>query len=317
MARRAPLTVLVYHPDEVQNYAALVRAPRGRIRMHAAATAEEAAKTVAEADVIYAWRFPPRLYAEAKRLRWVQAMAAGVEWALIPELPAGVTLTRAPGIFGPWMAEYTLAWLLRVTQRMERYLDAQRERRWVGEVLPERLGGKTLAVVGLGDIGRTIARAAAALGMRVTGVSRTGRRVPGVSRVWRVAGLRQALADADAVVITVPLTEATRGLIGAAELAAMRPTAWLVNVARGPIIDEPALVAALRQRTIGGAILDVFDQEPLRTDHPLWSLPNVVITPHISGPSTPGEIGPIFNENLARFITGRPLRHLVDRRRGY
>jgi glyoxylate/hydroxypyruvate reductase A len=312
-----PLNVLVYHPDEVARYAGLVRAPRGRIKLHVAATPDEAAKSVADADVAYAWRFPRHLYAEARQLRWLQAMAAGVEWALVPELPPRVTVTRAPGIFGPWMAEYVLAWLLRVTQRMERYLEAQRERRWIGDVTPDRLRDKTLAVVGLGDVGRTIARAAAAVGMRVIGVSRSGRRVPGVARVRQVSGLRRALADADAVVLTVPLTDATRGLIGARELASMQPTAWLINVARGPIVDETALVAALTGRRIGGAVLDVFDEEPLAPDHPLWGLPNVVVTPHISGPSTPDEIAPIFNDNLARFLAGRPLRHVVARRRGY
>jgi len=119
------------------------------------------------------------------------------------------------------------------------------------------------------------------------------------------------------VVLCVPLTAKTRGLIGARELAAMRPTAWLINVARGPVIDEPALIDALESRRIAGAVLDVFWKEPLPQNHPLWSLDNVIITPHIAGPSTPEEIAPIFNDNLARFLTGRRLRHVVDRSRGY
>jgi glyoxylate/hydroxypyruvate reductase A len=317
VSRRRPVTVLVYHADEADQYAALVRAPRGRVAVKVAAKPEEAAPVVGEADVLYTWKFPPSLYREAKRLRWLQAMAAGVEWALVPELPPRVVLTRAPGIFGPWMAEYALGWMLRVTQRMAEYGDAQRERRWIGTVMPDRLRGKTLAIVGLGDIGRTIARAAGALGMRVIGVSRSGRPAAGVGRVFRLGGLHRALAVADFVVLTVPLTEDTRGLIDGAALAAMRPSAWLVNVARGPIVVEEALVAALRERRIGGAVLDVFDREPLPADHPLWTLPNAALTPHISGPSTPDEIAPIFNDNLARFLAGRRLRHVVDRRRGY
>jgi glyoxylate/hydroxypyruvate reductase A len=310
-------TVLVYHPDEADRYAALVAAPRHRVTLHVAATPATAARFIRDTDVVYAWRFPPALYADAPRLRWLQAAAAGVEWALVPELPARVTLTRAPGIFGPWMSEYVLGWLLRVTQRMDRYLAAQRARHWIGDVVPQKLRGQTLAIVGLGDIGRTIARTAGALGMRVLGVSRTGRRVPGVARVSRLAGLTRALADADAVVVTVPLTPETRGLIGAHELAAMRPSAWLINIARGPIVDEAALVTALRAKRFGGAVLDVFDQEPLPVDHPFWAMPNVVLTPHISGPSTPDEISPIFNDNLQRFLSGQRLRHVVDRRRGY
>jgi phosphoglycerate dehydrogenase-like enzyme len=316
----APLHVLVYHADEADRYAALVRLPRGRaarVELHVAAKPEDAARILPSIDVLYAWKFPRELYANAKRLRWLQAMAAGVEWALVPELPRKVVVTRAPGIFGPWMAEYTLGWMLWVTQRMTRYLDAQRERRWIGDVVPDRVRGKTLLVVGLGDVGRAIARAARTLSMRVVGVNRSGRRTPGVDRVVRRADLLRALGDADFVVLTIPLTEETRGFIGERELRRMRASAWLLNIARGPIVDEKALVAALRARAIGGAVLDVFDDEPLPATHPLWTLPNVVITPHISGPSTPDEIAPIFNDNLARFVAGRPLRHVVDRRRGY
>jgi len=172
-------------------------------------------------------------------------------------------------------------------------------------------------VVGLGDIGRTIARSAHALGMVVVGVSRSGRKAREVDRVLRTAALPRALAAADFVVLTVPLTEATRGLIDAAALAAMRSGAWLINVARGAVVDEAALVSALRERRIGGAVLDVFAEEPLPSAHPLWALANAVITPHISGPSTPDEINPIFADNLQRYLTNRPLRHVADRRRGY
>jgi phosphoglycerate dehydrogenase-like enzyme len=153
--------------------------------------------------------------------------------------------------------------------------------------------------------------------MRVVGVSRSGRRARGVDRVYRLRDLARALAEGDFVVLVLPLTEQTRGLIGATALAAMRPTAWLLNVGRGAVVDEAALVAALRERRIAGAILDVFTREPLPGDHPLWALDNVVVTPHISGPSTAPEIAPVFNDNLARWLAGRPLRHVVDRARGY
>jgi phosphoglycerate dehydrogenase-like enzyme len=243
-------------------------------------------------------------------------MGAGVDWAL-PELPPAVLVTRAPGVFGAWMSEYVLGWCAWVTQRMEAYRAAQRDRRWIDAVLPQRLRGKTMTLVGVGDIGRAIARLARALGMRVIGVSRTGRRVPGLERVYRTAGLHRALAAADFAVLVVPLTPQTRRLIDAPALTAMRPEAWLINVARGPVVDEPALVQALRSRRIAGAILDVFDTEPLPDDHPLWGLDNVVVTPHISGPSTAEELTPIFNVNLARWLAGRPLAHVVDRTRGY
>lgn len=322
MAGRSPrpaagVNVLVYHPDAAQRYAVLIARRDRRVTVRVAETPAEAQAQVAEVDILYAWNFPADLYAKAGRLRWLQAMGAGVEWALVPELPPPVTVTRAPGVFGPWMAEYVLGWCLWVTQRMETYREAQRDRRWVGHVLPERLRGTTMAVVGLGDVGRTIARAARALGMRVVGVSRSGRPVPGVDRVWRVSALHRALGEADWVVVALPLTLATRGLIGERELRAVAPEAWLVNIGRGAVIDEPALVQALARRRLAGAILDVFSSEPLPPEHPLWGLPNVVITPHISGPNAPDEITPIFRDNLARFLAGRRLRHVVDRGRGY
>lgn len=315
--RVAPLDVLVYDGSEALRYARLVRAPRRRVIVHVASTPDEAAARIGEAEVLYAWKFPPELYPKAGRLRWLQVMGAGVDWALVPNLPRGVVVTRVPGVFGPWMVEYVLGRCLWTTQRMATYLSAQRRREWIQHVPPERLSGKTIAVVGLGDIGRQLARRARALGMRVTGVSRSGQAVPGVDRVHPVRALRRALADADFVVLVLPLTKATRGLIGAAQLSAMRPTAWLFNIGRGALIDEMALVQALERRTIAGAVLDVFATEPLPPEHPLWSLDNVVITPHISGPNMPEEIAPVFNDNLARYLAGRRLRYVVDRRRGY
>lgn len=308
-------TVLVYHAD--RRYAELVRVPKRGVSVHIAATPSEAAGAVADAEILYAWKFPPQLYAKAGRLKWLQVMGAGVDWALVPELPEHVQITRAPGVFGPWMAEYVLAWCLWVTQRMKPYRDAQRQRRWDDHVLPDRLGGKTLTIVGLGDIGRDIARAARGLGMRVLGVSRRGRAVREATRMYPVSAMTRALREADFVVLLLPLTPETRGIIGADALAAMKSTAWLINIARGAVADEGALMQALEQRRIAGAVLDVFDREPLPPSHPLWKMDNVVVTPHISGPSTADALTPVFNDNLARYLAGRPLRHVVDRRRGY
>ena len=311
-------SILVYHPGpgEAQTYARPIKQPRPLFSINACSTPAEAELHVADAEILYAWNFPRHLLPRAKRLRWVQNMGAGVERFLVPELPKGVMLTRIAGIFGPWMAEYVMGWCLWHTQRTELFRAQQRERRW-RQVDPRRLNGAELCIVGLGDIGRTIARAARGLGLRVTGVSQSGRKTPGVERVYRARDLRRPLASADFVVLTVPLIPATRGLIGARELATMKSSAWLVNIGRGPIVDEAALLDALSSKRIGGAILDVFNEEPLPAGHPLWELENVVITPHISGPSTPEEIGPIFDDNLRRYLARRPLRFQVDRKRGY
>jgi glyoxylate/hydroxypyruvate reductase A len=308
--------VLVYDADAAARYAKLI-APSPRVSLQVCTTPDEAAGAISEAEVVFAWKLPPHVWRGARRLCWLQVMGAGVDWALVPTLPRRVVITRAPGLFGPWMVEYTLGWCLWVTQRMATFSAAKRERRWLRDVVPERLGGRTMALIGLGDIGRAIARAARALGMTVVGVSQSGRPVRGVKQVFVPRDLSRALAQADFVVVTVPLTRQTRGLLGSKALAAMRPSTWLVNIARGPVVDEGALLDALRTRRIAGAILDVFATEPLPPHHPLWSLENVVITPHISGPSTPEEITPVFNRNLARYLAGQPLHHVVERRRGY
>ena len=314
---RVSRTILVYHPQpgEAGAYARLIPRTPG-FDVVACATPRQAAAVIDRAEILYAWNAPAPLLARAGRLRWFQNMGAGVERVLVPELPSGVRVTRIAGIFGPWMAEYTLGWCLWVTQRVERFRGDQRRRRW-RPVDPRRLSGQTLCVVGLGDIGRHIAGAAHGLGMTVVSVSRTPRRVPGVAHVVRTRDRAKALARADFAVLTVPLTPDTRGLIGARELAAMKPTAWLVNVARGAVVDTGALVAALRAGRIGGAVLDVFDVEPLPAADPLWRFDNVAVTPHISGPSVADEIAPIFADNLRRYLSGRPLRYEVNRRRGY
>jgi glyoxylate/hydroxypyruvate reductase A len=307
--------VLVYRPDDPRPFAELIRARPG-VTLHVTSSPDEAARVAPDLDVIFGWKVPPALYEKTTKLAWFQVMGAGVDWVLVPALPRRVVVTRVPGVFGPWMAEYVLTWCGYVVQRIDAYRAAQRERRWL-ETLPARLGGTTLTIVGLGDIGRTIARAARAAGMRVVGVSRTGAAVAGIDRIYRARDLRHAIAVADWLVLTVPLTPATRGLIGREELAVMKASAWLINIARGAVVDEAALLDALGRRAIGGAVLDVFATEPLPPDHPFWTLDNVVVTPHIAGPDVAEEIVPVFRDNLARFVAGRPLRHVVDRRRGY
>jgi len=310
--------ILVFYPEagEARAYADLIRLPRTGLAVHVASSFEEAAALIGQAEILYAWHFPRRLLPLAARLRWTQCMGAGVERLLGPELPPRVIVTRAAGIFGPWMAEYTLGRCLWVNQRIERFRRQQREHRWA-PADPVPLRGQTLCVLGMGDIGRHIGRTAKALGMRVIGVSRSGRRVPEAHRVYRSHALRTALGQADFVAVTLPLSADTVGLVGAPELAAMKPSAWLINIARGPVVDEKALLKALSERRIGGAVLDVFDQEPLPAEHPFWGLDNAALTPHIAGPSTPAEIAPIFNNNLRRYLSGLPLRYRVDRRRGY
>jgi phosphoglycerate dehydrogenase-like enzyme len=269
-------------------------------------------------------------------LRWHQALSAGVEHLLrVGPWPEGVTLTNAKGVYAIPIAQYVLAAILRVCEGTSRRDALQARREWPDPVdpfvgIPVR--GRTLVVVGYGGIGRETARVAAALGMRILAVTaRPERRiadavlVPGTGdpegiipeRIVGLDGLHAALAEADFVSLSVPLTPASRGLIDAAALGRMRPDAWIINTGRGPVIEEADLLAALHAGRLGGAVLDVFAEEPLPPDSPWWDAPNVIITPHVSGADSPGPLSEVVIQNLERFRAGRPLINVVDLARGY
>jgi phosphoglycerate dehydrogenase-like enzyme len=215
------------------------------------------------------------------------------------------------------MAEHVLMCMLAARRGLLPLLHAQAEGRWDrGAARPDELAGARVVILGYGLIGRAIAVRARALGARVVGVRRRGR----PSRDIVVGpGWERLLGDADFLVIAAALTAETRGMVGERELRALPGGAWLINIARGPIVDEAALVAALSEGRLGGAALDVFDEEPLPAGHPLWSLPNVILTPHVSGYTDrmPARAAALFLDNLARFRSGRRLRNLVDPKAGY
>jgi D-2-hydroxyacid dehydrogenase (NADP+) len=247
------------------------------------------------------------------KLRWFHSFAAGVDHpAFRALLERGVTVTNSPGGSSPAIAQYVIGMMLRVTKRMDAWAESQRERRWA-PIPTEELTGKTLGIVGVGHIGQEVARLAQAFGMHVVGCRRSRRRTRCVDELVPPERLPDLLARADFVVLAVPLTSATEGLIGEPELRAMRDDAWLINVSRGRVVDESALVRALRDGTIGGACLDVFNQEPLPPESELWSLPNAIVTPHNSGwsPLNRDRVAEIFLDNLRRYAWGRPLRNVV------
>ena len=228
-------------------------------------------------------------------------------------------LTNARGVFDVPIAETVLAYILMIAKRLPELLRQQQAHRWHSLSLRE-VAGLTLGLIGTGGIGREIACRAHALGMRVLATRRHPERpVPCVEALWPPARISELLAEADFVVLAVPSTPETRGMIGAAQLAAMRRSAWLINVARGAVVDEAALLAALRSGQIAGAALDVFAEEPLPSDSPFWEMPNVILTPHNSW-STPHlrhREAALFLDNLRRYRAGQPLRNVVDKARGY
>jgi len=280
-----------------------------------------------DADIAFTPFLTTDMVATAPRLRWVHSPAAAVEGLLpLADLAArDIIVTNSRGVQAIPMAEHVMGGLLVLSRRYNRMLDAQRERRWIQNDLcddwPWMLHGQSMTVVGLGTIGIEVAKRAHAFGMSVTGVRR---RVdePRPDFVDRVVGpdrLGDALTGCDVLVLSAPGVSSTNRIIGAEQLAMLNDGAVVVNVARGQVIDEAALRAALTSGKLRGAVLDVFDREPLDADSPLWSMPNVVITPHTSGfrASHWDDVIDLFTDNLRRFLVGEPLRNLVDTAAGY
>jgi phosphoglycerate dehydrogenase-like enzyme len=280
-----------------------------------------------DAEVFVGWRIPPEHFGAAPRLRWMHSASAGVEDCLFPELVASdVVLTNSTGLHSVCIPEHVLGQMLVLSRNFHEAQRLQQRGEWNRfQVIAyasgvRELHGSALAILGAGPIGANLARMASALGMHVRMLRRDPTRaVPGVEAVWGPERLHELLGWADFVVLAVPLTPETRGLIGAAELRAMRSDAYLINIARGEVVDEEALAACLRAGGLAGAALDVFSQEPLPPDHPFWSLPNLVLTPHVSGytPTYFDRMLKIFEDNLGRYLGGRPLRNVVDKRLGY
>ena len=280
-----------------------------------------------EAQVVLGWAVTPKNFARAKKLRWIHATAAGVKPLMFPELVASdVLVSNSKGLHADAMAEHTLGVILEFARKLHLCRDAQRDRDWAqmrlwNEPAPFRtLFGSTIGLVGMGAVGTAIAVRARALGMRVIAVRRRPAPDPSPAHEqWGTDRLGDLLERAEWVVLAAPQTGATENLIGARELARMRKDAVLVNLGRGALVDEPALIAALERGKIAGAALDVTVEEPLPAASPLWAMPNVILTPHVSGLSADmwERAMDMFVEHVRAYQDGRPLPNLVDKRAGY
>jgi phosphoglycerate dehydrogenase-like enzyme len=295
-----------------------------------------------EVEGLISTRLPSDL-AKTPRVRWQQVTSAGLDFVLATG-PApwtrNVVLTNARGVYAVPIAQFVVGYVLRIAEKMAIREEAQARRHWATAEEEEAYTGsslreQTLLIVGYGGIGREVARLAKPFGLRIVAVKsrpeiREDRayRVPGTgdpdgSLPDRLAGLDahdELLAEADSVVLTLPLTDASRGMLSRDRLALLeRRRAWLINVARGPLADEAALADALRDRRMGGAVLDVFGTEPLPADSPFWTLPNTIVTPHVSGAdlTAPVTLAELFSENLRRFAADEPLLNVVDGERQY
>ncbi|HKU22883.1 MAG TPA: D-2-hydroxyacid dehydrogenase [Terriglobales bacterium] len=283
---------------------------------------------IRDADAALAWSLRPEQFRAARKLRWIHSTAAAVHQLIFPELVASeVVLTNSREVHGPVVAEHALALMFAVARKIPAAVRYQQqhvwgqERMWLEGPMPGELQGATLGLIGLGSIGSEIARRAAALGMRVLAAREHPERggAEGVALVFGPAQLGDLLATSDYVVLAAPVTSATQRLIDRTRLAQMRPTACLINVGRGVLVDETALADALRHKQIAAAALDVLEKEPMPPDSPLWDMDNVLITPHT------GSVTPrlwerqyiLISENVRRFLAGEPLLGVVEKHRGY
>jgi phosphoglycerate dehydrogenase-like enzyme len=339
MTDRLKLLIVLYHRSEVWRapewFAERLRQEFPDIDVVRRDGYEGIEQDLSDTDVMMNWSITPEQLKAAKKLRWIHSPAAAVHRLMIPELIASdVVVTSARALHGPVVAEHVLALVLALAKRLPSASRLQARRTWGQELLwdetprPREIAGATIGLVGIGSIGSAVARLASAVGMRVVAARGTkitdterakGSEGTPVERTYSPDEVESMLGEADYVVLAAPVTPKTAGMMNERRLAAMKPDAYLINVARGALIDEPALIQALREKRIAGAALDVFGHEPLLPDSPLWTLENVLITPHSAALTSKlwERHFDFLRDNLRRFQLGEPLQGRVDKIRGY
>lgn len=309
--------LLVLTPDAEQYSALLRQHDLGNLEIVTAVNGEKGRHRIADCHLVLG---VPALVAQcidaAAELKWVQSTFAGTEALCAPALRRDYLLTGIKGIFGPYMSEYILGYILALERHFFEVRQNQSDKVWQ-DISYQSLRGITIGILGLGSIGRHIAKTAAHFGMRVLGLKRSADPVPHVEALYTMARLEKFLMTLDYLVVTLPHTPETNQLINLKTLGKMKSSAIVINVGRGAVINEADLIQALRDQTIRGAVLDVFEHEPLPPTSPLWSMSNVIITPHISAISFPKDIVAIFVDNYRRFVAQKPLKYLVDFDKGY
>jgi phosphoglycerate dehydrogenase-like enzyme len=286
------------------------------------AEAKETTKElIRQADIIYGW--PEVQYLkEAENLKWLHMPSAGVEGytSKAGYYNKDIILTNSSGVFGLPIAEHVFAMILSYNRNLQEYSYNKAEKKWKDISKTRDFYGSTIGIIGLGDIGTEVAKRAKAWGANVLAVKRTVTEVPEyIDKFYSLEDIDEVLVQSDYVLLALPITQKTQGIMNEERLKIMKPHAFLVNIGRGALIDQEALIKALQENWIGGAGLDVTTPEPLPQDSPLWDLPNVILTPHISG-SSPTNLArrfDMFNRNLKLFLENKPLENLVDFTEGY
>ena len=318
------MKILVHYPFEEEQIAALAElaAKTGSHQLVHAAYEEEAVQSAGDVEVILG-HFKPAVCAAAPKLRWVQSFSAGMDKFLFPEIIARdeVQISNVAGLYASQGAEHAWALLLALTREIPRFVHNKEQRVWKGGSVIE-LAGSTLGLIGLGGFGVEMAKRAQGYDLTIIAIDPIRTDKPEIVDELRPTSretLRDLLQRSDIVMTACPLTKETYHLIGAEELALMKPSAYLINVTRGGIIDEPALVAALRSGRIAGAGLDVVEKEPLAAESELWDAPNLILTPHRAGASQhrPRMIFEFFSRNLERYLNGERPLNLIDKQAGF
>jgi phosphoglycerate dehydrogenase-like enzyme len=326
------LLILVHHRFDLWRvpawFTAKLKSEFQQIEIVHLETYDGAEQHLRDAEILFTISIRPEQFAEAQKLRWIHAPSAAVHQLMFPELAdSTVVLTNSSEVHGPVVAEHVMALIFALAKKIPQAVRLQEKHTWGQEVVwtelprPHEVAGGTLGLIGLGSIGRLVAKKVSALGMSVIAVREhvEKEKPEGVTAIFPPSALNNLLAQSDFVVIAAPLTPQTRGLMNAERLAAMKPGAYLINVGRGPLVDEAALADALRARRIAGAALDVFNQEPLPAESPLWDLDNLLITPHTASMTEKlwERHFQLFSENLRRYLARQPLLYTVDKEKGY
>lgn len=320
---KTPVTLL--HTDRPDSARDILSAAHPDLDIHTCDSYDglPAAIQTTQAEVVYSVRFagtpgfPRQALLDAPSVKWVSVGGSGTDH-MAPWDPAHLTVTNAAGVAADMMAQYALGAMLHFSLDIPGFRAAQACREWVSGTV-EPIDGKTVLIIGLGQTGQAVAARSKAMGLNTLGVRARPTPTPGVDAVHGIEALSTLWAEADFIVVCVPLLDSTRGLVNAGAFAAMKPTAVLVDVSRGGVVDEAPLVHALQSRAIRGAALDVFSVEPLPEDHVLWGCDNAIITPHCSSVYAGWDLKSVemFSDNLARYRTGEPLTNTVDPTRGY
>ncbi len=274
---------------------------------------------IEEADILICHKISDELLRKAKKLKWIQLLSAGCDHVLsLPSYRKDIRLSTAKNIHHIPISEYVMSYILSLSHRTFDYMKFQKEKKWA-RIEGMELTGKTLGLIGAGSIGKEIARKAKPFGMNTVAVKKTPAHVEFVDEIYGIHEMDIVLSRSDFIVLALPLIDSTKNLIGKKEIGKMKSTAYLINIARGEILDEQSLIEALKEKRLAGAVLDVFREEPLGQDSELWNVENLIITPHISwsGEYTFERLTELVLENMARYFNGEKLKYLVESEIGY